>query len=446
MINFKKQTQPLKGDIKVLGDADISYFSIIMASLAIGQSKIYGLLEDKKSINLIEIFKQFGIKIEKCTDSNWIIYGNGLKNLTEPINIIDIKLSDKILYLLIGLLSSYNFKIFFKGDDKISDLNLKHVFEIFKSVNINFIGRKDEHLPFLMMGDINKKAINYEVKDYNSIIKSVMLLASLNGDPEKENVVIEKERSRNHLEILMKYFGVLFEEHDIRSKSSLSLRVGKEIVIKSGQSFIGKEIIIPSDISFSSFIASLAILIPDSNITLKNVLMNHYRDAFFRTLIDIGADITFINQKIVCGEKISDINIKYGTLRNTIIPANRMYKMMYEYPVLIFIACMANINIEIQGIKLIKAQELDNYNSILIAMKEIGVVFEENEDSLKVKSKNINFDKKIVVDNKIEDPRIKLMIAFLGLFLNNSVEIDQSIEDDFPNLKEFLIDIGLNIE
>ena len=136
-----------------------------------------------------------------------------------------------------------------------------------------------------------------------------MLLASLNGDPEKENVVIEKEKSKNHLEILMKYFGILFEEHDIGSKSSLSLRVGKEVVIKSGQSFSGKEIIIPSDISFSSFIASLAILIPDSNITLKNVLMNHYRDAFYRTLVDIGADITFINQKIVCGEKISDINI-----------------------------------------------------------------------------------------------------------------------------------------
>ena len=446
MIKFKKQLRPINGDIKVQGDVDISYFSIIMASLAMGKSKIYGLNENKNTLNLIEIFRQFGVKIEKEDDGNWVVYGNGLKSLTEPINIVDIKLSKEILYLLVGLFSSYNFKIFFKGDDTLSNTDLIEVFSIFKSLNVNFAGRSDRYLPFLMMGNTEKKPINYEVNDYNSVIKNAMLLASLNGNPEKENIVKEKEKSKNHLEILMKYFGILLEEHEIGSKLSLNIKIGREINIKGNQDFSGKEIIIPADVSFSSFIAALAILIPDSNIVLKNVLMNQHRDAFYRTLIDMGADILFTNQKIVCGEKISDISIKYRKLRDTIIPANRIYKMMYEYPILIFIACMTDVNIEIQGIRNIKFQELYNYNSILETVRELGITFDEADDSLKIKNKNIDKTREIIISDKIEDARIRLTIALFGLFINNSIELDDSIEDSFPNLKEFLMSIGLNVE
>ena len=443
MIEFGKQEKPLSGDIKVQGDRDISYFSIILSSLALGKSKINGLLESKNVLNLIKIIKKIGINIQKESNGSWSVDGKGMDGFKEPINVIDISNSKEILFLLIGLLSSYNFKLFFKGDNCLSNLNLKNIFEIFESLGVIFNGRNNENLPFLMIGNNNKKQLKYEVNSYDSLLKNVLLLSSLNV--QKENIITESEKSKNHLEIMMKYFGISFDEHDVGSKGNLTTKIGKEIFLNGKQIFSAKEINVPASVSFSAFITALAVLIPDSNIILKNVLINQHRDAFYRTLIDMGADITFINQKIICGEKVADINVKYSTLKDTVIPANRLYKMIYEYPVLIFIASLINAKVEIQGIKTLKTNDLENYKYILYILKELGVKFEESNDSLEIEGKITNYDKKIIVSDTIKDSNVALTIAMFGFFIENTVEVKNSIEDDFPDLSNFLRSINLNV-
>ena len=443
MIEFGKQEKPLSGDIKVQGDRDISYFSIILSSLALGKSKINGLLESKNVLNLIEIIKKIGIDIQKESDGSWSVDGKGVDGFKEPINVIDIANSKEILFLLIGLLSSYNFKLFFKGDNCLSDLNLKNIFEIFESLGVIFNGRNNENLPFLMIGNNDKKQLKYEINGYVSLLKNVLLLSSLNV--QKENIITESEKSKNHLEIMMKYFGISFDEHDVGSKGNLTTKIGKEIFLNGKQIFSAKEINVPASVSFSAFITALAVLIPDSNIILKNILINQHRDAFYRTLIDMGADITFINQKIVCGEKVADINVKYSTLKDTVIPANRLYKMIYEYPVLIFIASLINAKVEIQGIKTLKTNDLENYKYILYILKELGVKFEESNDSLEIEGKITNYDKKIIVSDTIKDSNVALTIAMFGFFIENTVEVKNSIKDDFPDLSNFLRSINLNV-
>ncbi len=443
MIEFGKQEKPLSGDIKVQGDRDISYFSIILSSLALGKSKINGLLESKNVLNLIEIIKKIGIDIQKESDGSWSVDGKGVDGFKEPINVIDIANSKEILFLLIGLLSSYNFKLFFKGDNCLSDLNLKNIFEIFESLGVIFNGRNNENLPFLMIGNNDKKQLKYEINGYDSLLKNVLLLSSLNV--QKENIITESEKSKNHLEIMMKYFGISFDEHDVGSKGNLTTKIGKEIFLNGKQIFSAKEINVPASVSFSAFITALAVLIPDSNIILKNILINQHRDAFYRTLIDMGADITFINQKIVCGEKVADINVKYSTLKDTVIPANRLYKMIYEYPVLIFIASLINAKVEIQGIKTLKTNDLENYKYILYILKELGVKFEESNDSLEIEGKITNYDKKIIVSDTIKDSNVALTIAMFGFFIENTVEVKNSIKDDFPDLSNFLRSINLNV-
>lgn len=443
MIEFGKQEKPLTGDIKVQGDKDISYFSVILSSLASGKSKINGLLESKNVLNLIEIIKKFGINIQKENDGSWSVEGKGINSFKEPINVIDIANSKEILFLLVGLLSSYNFKLFFKGNDCLSSVNLKNIFEIFESLGSSFNGRNNENLPFLMIGNNEKKQLKYEIENYDSLLKNVLLLSCLNV--QKENIIVEKEKSKNHLEIMMKYFGINFDEHDVGNKGNLTTKIGKEITLGGKQVFASKEISVPSSVSFSAFIAAVAILVKDSNIILKNVLINQHRDAFYRSLIDMGADVTFINQRIVCGEKIADINVKYSTLKDTIIPANRIYKMMYEYPILILIASLTKAKIEIQGIKTIKANDLENYKYILYILKELGVNFEEDNDSLKIDGIVTNNNKKIIVSNVIKDSNVVLAIAMFGFFLKETVEISENIEDDFPSLFNFLKDLNLNI-
>ena len=249
MIEFGKQEKPLTGDIKVQGDKDISYFSIILSSLASGKSKINGLLESKNVLNLIEIIKELGINIQKENDGSWSVDGKGMDGFKEPINIINIANSKEILFLLVGLLSSYNFKLFFKGDDCLSNINLKNIFEIFESLGVGFNGRNNENLPFLMIGNNDKKQLKYEIDNYNSLLKDVLLLSSLNV--QKENVIVEKEKSKNHLEIMMKYFGISFDEHDVGNRGNLTTKIGKEIFLEGKQMFSSKEITIPSSVSFS---------------------------------------------------------------------------------------------------------------------------------------------------------------------------------------------------
>ncbi len=442
MIEFKKQKKPLNGEIIVQGDKEISIFSIILSSLANGKSKIYGLLESDQVLNLINIIKQLGINIYK-EDSYWIIEGNGINGLKEPINTIDVKDSIDILYLMIGLLSSYEFKLFLKGDDCLANYDLTDIINIFKSLGVIFNCRNDINLPFLMIGS-NKQQLKYEIEDYNSLLKNVLILFCLNID--KNNIIREKEKSKNHLEILMKYFGIIFEEHDIGNKENLATKVGSEILIKGCQNFEGKDVSIPSDISFSSFIAILAILISSSDIILKNVLMNRHRDAFYRTLIDMGANITFINQKIVCGEKVADINVKFGKLKDTVIPASRLRKMIYEFPMLILISVFSKKNIEIQGIDIIKNNNKNDYELILNTLKELNISCEEYNNSLKINGKSIDLSKEIKIDNKIKNQNTLLSLGLFGLFLSKSVKIDKSIEDYFPNLLQFLQSININVK
>lgn len=438
MLEFKKQEMPLTGDIKIQGDKDISFLSLILSSLAKGKSKICNLSESKEIINLINILQQFGVEIQKSLHDNcWIIESKGLHSLKEPNNIIDIKNSKETLYLLIGLLSSYNFKVFFKGENELSDTSIEDIINIFKKINVKFDARQEQKLPFLINGNNLKNQIVHEIYEYNSILKNSLLLASI-VEP-KSNIIREKEKSKDHLEILMKYFGIEFEEHELGNKGDLSTKIGKEIIISGNQEFCGKDINIPGDTIISAFITSLAIMIPNSDITIKNVLMNQYRDSFYRTLIDMGANINFTNKKISCGEKVLDINIKYSDLKDTIIPANRIYKMLDEYPFLIVLASLTQVKITIQGTNIIKEKDSKNYNYILNIIKDLGVEFTDSKNILTIQNKIKDTNKEIILNENKMDFNAALAIVSLGCFLKNGISINENfISSNFPTIKEVL--------
>jgi 3-phosphoshikimate 1-carboxyvinyltransferase len=441
MIRFKEQNKSLSGNISVYGDQELSYYSLILGTLASENSKVSGLLKSKDVLNLISILEQFGAII---TEDNGVFTVKGLnKSLKEPINIIDIQDSKEILYLLIGLLSSYDFKIFFKGDNSLTKLTLEDIFSVYTNLGIKFIGRNDKNLPFLMFGNEIKKKIKHTDNDYFSGLKNSLLISSIISN--NENIIIEKEKNKNHLEIMMKYFGIIFDEHDIGTKSDLNTKIGKEINIVGGQKFSGKEVSIPTNTTFAGFLATLVVLIPDSNITLKNVLINQYRDAFFRTLIDLGADITFTNQKIICGEKVADITVRYRPLKDAVIPINRIYKMLSEYYLLILIAVISGKQMSIQGANFLKEKDEENYKYVIELLKKLGVPFLEKGDVLSINGGIKEVDAKIYTQD-IKNDNLLLATAFFGFFTKNPVSINDSINDIYPNLGEFLQGIGLNVE
>jgi 3-phosphoshikimate 1-carboxyvinyltransferase len=442
VIEFLEQNKPLSGALSLYSDQKLSCYSLLLAGLANGKSKISNLLRSRVVLNLVKILGQIGVSIQETNDDVFIVDGVN-KNLSEPINVIDVENSEELLYLMIGLLAPYNFNVFFKADDALAQLNLKDIFSVYYSLKMKFIARNASNLPFLMVGNKEINKIKCVADNYSLPIKNSLLLTSLISN--NKNVIMEKEKSENHLEVMMKYFDIILEESNVGIKTDLSTKIGKEIKIDGEQTFIGKNILIPTSTVFSNFIAVLAILIPDSNIIIKDVLVSQYRDTFFRILIDMGANVIFTNQKVVCGEKVVSVNVKYGPLKNSVISADKLPKILSEYYLLALIAAVANISITIQGIDYLKEKDAENYKYLLNLINSLDMAFEDKNNTLSLRGKMKKTTDPIAIGT-LTDHNLLLAVAFFGFFMKNKVAIDGAVEDTYPNLLKVLTELGLNVK
>ena len=444
MITFKKNNTILNGNINIYGDKEISIIALILSSIAIGESKITNLPNTKEIRQLIDIIKQLSISVKRNDDNDWLIEGNGINGIQEPINVIDVDKSISILQLFVGLLSSYDFTVFFKVHNNLSNINIDNILNILQILNVKHITRQNNHLPLLMMGNSERKKISFKDIDNDVLLKKMLLLSAITIPNKFPIIITEKRKTENHLEIMMKYFGIVLEEHDIVRKIDSEVVMGKEIIITGQQNFIAKHISIPADLSASAFIATLAITKQNSNIILKDVLMNEYRDSFYRILIDLGVDIKLVNKRIICGEKVNDIIIKTSQLRNTIISKDRVYKLSTEYPFIIFIATLTDAVIELQGIKHLKNRYPNDYQFILELLTNLGVEFVEDKEYLRIIGQIKNYDYTINLDDyKNISPNVILMTAMYGFYLNKSITVDENLINDYINIKEIMTQLKM---
>lgn len=444
MITFKKNNTILNGNINIYGDKEISIIALILSSIAIGESKITNLPNTKEIRQLIDIIKQLSISVKRNDDNDWLIEGNGINGIQEPINVIDVDKSISILQLFVGLLSSYDFTVFFKVHNNLSNINIDNILNILQILNVKYITRQNNHLPLLMMGNSERKKISFKDIDNDVLLKKMLLLSAITIPNKFPIIITEKRKTENHLEIMMKYFGIVLEEHDIVRKIDSEVVMGKEIIITGQQNFIAKHVSIPADLSASAFIATLAITKQNSNIVLKDVLMNEYRDSFYRILIDLGVDIKLVNKRIICGEKVNDIIIKTSQLRNTIISKDRVYKLSTEYPFIIFIATLTDAVIELQGIKHLKNRYPNDYQFILELLTNLGVEFVEDKEYLRIIGQIKNYDYTINLDDyKNISPNVILMTAMYGFYLNKSITVDENLINDYINIKEIMTQLKM---
>ncbi|MDR3289708.1 MAG: hypothetical protein LBT02_00280 [Rickettsiales bacterium] len=436
MIRFNKQNNKISTTSSFYYNEEISFYVLILGSLASGNTQIFNISKTEKVLNLIGILKQFGIKIEIDGD-NIIVEGKN-KKFEEPTNIIDVKNSKETLYLLVGLFASYNFKLFFRGDNSLQNLNLDDIFSCYSDLDVKFIARNDKNLPFLMYGNKSIKPIKKNVLN----LKKSLLLTSLSSG---KNIIIEKSLQANYLENMFKFFDVYFSEK-IDTNNCLGDNVTKRISINSNVEISGKEIVIPTDVNFLNYIATLSIIIPDSNITIPNVLLDQFNDAFIRTLFDYGANITLLNRKINYGYSVADVSIKHKWLKTANVVINRIDKIINEYYLLFLIASVTGVSTRIQGIEYLEKNDNENYKFMLNLLKDLGVNYTEKNDILSINGKIANLDHKINTTD-ITNINLLLTLGAFGLFLNNKVEInDVIIEKRYPNFVENLKSIGVEVE
>lgn len=423
----RKNDIALKGEIEVAGDKSISHRALIFSALAYGQSNISGLLEGEDVLRTAQALRQMGVEINRFDKGKWQVNGVGFHGLNESDNILDMGNSGTSSRLLAGLVSSYNFKSFFTGDNSLRKRPMKRIFEPISEIGAEIVARQDNLMPFAIIGTDMAVPIEYKMRVASAQVKSCILLAAMNI--RGTTTIYEPQKCRDHSEIMMKYLGLDISVEKYGDN-------GTKISYQGMQEFDAKDFVVPGDISSAAFLIVAALIIKDSKLLIKNVGLNPLRNGIIKTLQEMNGNIQLLDQRQVGGEIVADILVESSKLKAVDVPADRAPSMIDEYPILSIAAAVADGNTKMTGLKELTVKESNRLLMIVNNLKKCGVELNHGADWIEIKG-GINQPKELVNIETALDHRIAMSFYIMGLKLENGVKIDdrEPIKTSFP---EFL--------
>ena len=424
-IFVKKAKSALVGNVLIAADKSISHRSLIFSALANGKNTISNLLESEDVLDTAKALQQMGVNIQKKDSGTYEIIGSGISGLTESENTLDLGNSGTGVRLLMGLVTPFKFKSFFTGDESLRSRPMKRIFDPMRQIGAKIIARKENFLPAVIEGSDEALAINYKMPKASAQIKSSILLAALNI--VGKTTIIEPDICRDHTEIMMQYLGLNLEIENLAKN-------GRKISYQGVQEFQSKDLSVPNDISSAAFFIVGALIIPDSRIELKNIGINKLRDGIIETLLEMGADIEIINKRENAGELVADIKVRYSNLRGVEVPANRVAKMIDEYPILAIAAAHATGVTKMSNLSELKAKESNRLSEIYKNITKCGIEAKMGDDDLEIIGGIRSLDN-VPRITTYHDHRIAMSFFILGLTMKNGIEIDDTsmISTSFPN-------------
>lgn len=424
-IFVKKAKSALVGNILIAADKSISHRSLIFSALANGKNTISNLLESEDVLDTAKALQQMGVNIQKKDSGTYEIIGSGISGLTESEKTLDLGNSGTGVRLLMGLVTPFKFKSFFTGDESLRSRPMKRIFDPMRQIGAKIIARKENFLPAVIEGSDEALAINYKMPKASAQIKSSILLAALNI--VGKTTIIEPDICRDHTEIMMQYLGLNLEIENLAKN-------GRKISYQGVQEFQSKDLSVPNDISSAAFFIVGALIIPDSRIELKNIGINKLRDGIIETLLEMGADIEIINKRENAGELVADIKVRYSNLRGVEVPANRVAKMIDEYPILAIAAAHATGVTKMSNLSELKAKESNRLSAIYKNITKCGIEAKMGDDDLEIIGGIRSLDN-VPRITTYHDHRIAMSFFILGLTMKNGIEIDDTsmISTSFPN-------------
>lgn len=417
----------LKGIIKVPGDKSISHRSVMLGSLAQGITTIKGFLVGEDCLSTVKCFEAMGIEAH-IEEDVVTIHGKGLDGLVEPKNVLDVGNSGTTIRLMSGILAGQPFYSVVTGDSSIRKRPMGRVTRPLKEMGATILGRSNGDLAPLTIKGGNLNPISYKTPVASAQIKSSILLAGLFANGWTE--VIEPEKSRDHSEIMLKYFGANVEVHGLVAR------------IEGYPTLIGKEIQVPGDISSAAFFLVAGAIVPDSKIVIKDVGLNPTRTGILDVLIEMGANIKITEQLGQKGEPIGEILTETSSLRGVRFGGELIPRLVDEIPVLaVAAACAAGIT-EIRDAAELKVKESNRLEAICRGLKQMGADIEELSDGLRIRGGKPL--KGGVVLDSLGDHRIAMALAVAGLVADKAIKIKNSdaINVSFPGFKDLLDTLG----
>lgn len=425
---------PLKGVTGVPGDKSISHRALMLSALAVGESRVEGLLTGEDVLATAAAMKAMGAQIERGADDVWSIHGVGVGGLLQPEAALDMGNSGTSTRLLMGLVASHAITATFTGDASLSKRPMGRVIEPLSLMGAEVTSSPGGRLPLMLRGICPAVPIEYRLPVASAQVKSAILLAGLNTPGI--TTVIEPIATRDHSERMLRGFG---------AELTVEQAGGERIITIRGEAELRPQhIIVPGDPSSAAFPVVAALLVPGSEVTVTNVGLNPTRAALFDVLRMMGGDISFINVRDVGGEPVADIVVRHSVLKGIETPVETVASMVDEYPILFVAAALAEGRTVARGLEELRVKESDRIAVMAEGLRAIGARVEELEDGL-------------IIDGTGGDPlpggatiaarldhRIAMSFAVAGLVSKDAVTIDDMspVATSFPAFTALMTGLG----
>ena len=432
-------SRPLKGEVSIPGDKSISHRSLILGALAIGQTRITGLLEGQDVLDTARAMVSFGAQVEKVEGGEWYVEGVGVGGFAEPETVVDCGNSGTGVRLIMGAMATTPINVTFTGDHSLNSRPMGRVTDPLSKFGVATFGRSKGRLPMTIVGARSPIPIQYTVPVPSAQVKSALLLAGLNvpGD----TIITETEKTRDHTERMLSSFGAEIKVEDYPNRRLITLSGYSELK--------GQNVLVPSDPSSAAFPICAAITVEGSDILVPNITLNETRAGLFTTLIEMGANLSFENEREESGEPVADIRACFSPdLQGIEVPPERAASMIDEYPILAVVAANASGETMMRGVRELRVKESDRIEAMAKGLRSNGVSVDEGEDWWIVKGNGAGSVKGGSTCQTFLDHRIAMSFLILGLSSQKYIEIDDCspINTSFPNFIQLMRELGANLE
>ncbi len=413
----------LRGEITVPGDKSISHRAIVIGALASGTTEVDNFLLGEDCISTIDCFRKMQVGIEILQDNRVRVNGKGLYGLKAPAAVLNAGRSGTALRLLLGVLCGQPFTSGIIRNESSMKKPVGKVVNYLRQMGAGISGKEDGNLCPLTISPSRLRGIECELPVHETHIKSPLLLAGLYSD--SETIVHEPVMSRNHTELMLNYFGA-----DIRSE-------GLTVRSHSVENLYAQKVSIPGDISMASYFITAALLVPNSDIVIKNVGVNATRTGILNVYKDMGAAIELLNEKTVSGENVADIHVMTSGLKGVKIDGQHVPSLIDELPVIIVAASLAEGTTEINGLSGFKVKESGKLKAISMELAKMGAKITENEDGLVIEGRK-SLRGTVVDSNNNHSHAMALSIAGLVAEEETTIRKTQSVDIVYPKFYETL--------
>ena len=421
-MKLRTNSKGLKGTIRVPGDKSISHRSIIFGSLAKGETKVYDILRGEDVLSTIQVFRDLGVSIQD--DGDVIrIQGVGFQGLQVPTSPLDMGNSGTSIRLISGVLAGQDFAVTMVGDDSLSKRPMDRVAIPLRQMGVEIAGQGDRDCPPLHeKGTHQLQPIHYRLPVASAQVKSALIFAALQA--EGESTIIEKEKTRDHTEDMIRQFGGEIQVD------------GKTIRIQGGQEFQGQEVIVPGDISSAAFWLVAGLILPDSAIKIENVGINQTRTGILDVIQEMGGDLTMEDrdEKSVS----ASLTVQSSSLKGIRIDGELIPRLIDELPIIALLATQANGQTVIADAEELRVKETDRIQVVADSLNAMGANVVPTEDGMIITGPTPLHGADL---ETFGDHRIGMMAAIAALLVRDgNVVLDraEAINTSYPSFFEDL--------